>query len=46
MGEKTLSRKLQNEKSEIDLSAQPNGIYFVHIILEEGTAVKKIVINK
>jgi hypothetical protein len=30
----------------IDLSSQPNGVYFIHIISERGRAVKKVVINK
>ena len=30
----------------IDLSTQPNGIYFIHIFCDEGIVVKKITINK
>lgn len=30
----------------IDLSSQPNGIYFLHVTTEQGNAVKKIMINK
>ena len=29
-----------------NLSLQPNGIYFLHIITSQGTAVKKIILNK
>ena len=32
-------------QSAIDISSQPNGVYFIHIISKEGTAVKKLVIN-
>ena len=32
--------------TEIDLNKQPNGVYFVHILSQEGTSVKKIVINR
>ncbi|MBI4930250.1 MAG: T9SS type A sorting domain-containing protein [Bacteroidetes bacterium] len=31
---------------QIDLSSQPSGIYFLHVKTNEGTAVRKIVINK
>jgi hypothetical protein len=46
LGEEILFKKIQNPKSEIDLSKQPNGIYFIHITSERGTAVKKIIIDK
>jgi len=45
LGEKIFSQKNQNEKSEIDLTKQPNGIYFLQLKTEQGTAVKKIIIN-
>ena len=31
---------------EVDLSTQPNGVYFIHVICDEGRVVKKITINK
>lgn len=34
------------DRSGIDLSSKPNGIYFIHVICDEGTVVKKITINK
>ena len=46
LGEKILSQKIQNIKSEIDLSKQPSGIYFLQLKTSEGIATKKIVINK
>jgi len=45
-GEKIYSEKINSAKSEIDLSKQQNGIYFVHLKIEQGTAVKKIIVNK
>ncbi|HEX7414110.1 MAG TPA: T9SS type A sorting domain-containing protein [Bacteroidia bacterium] len=31
---------------EIDLSTQPNGIYFIHLQTEQGTEIKKLIIEK
>jgi hypothetical protein len=33
-------------KSEIDLSKEPNGIYFLQLKIEQGIATKKLIINK
>lgn len=30
---------------QIDLSSQPNGVYFLHVKMEQGIAVKKIIVN-
>jgi len=44
-GEKIFESKIQNQKSEIDLSSQPKGIYFAKISDGEKTFVEKIVIQ-
>jgi len=36
----------KNQKQEIDLSKQPNGIYFLNIQTEKGTTVQKLIINR
>jgi len=46
IGEKVLSQKIQNEKLEIDLSNQPNGVYLLQVNSEKGNTTKKIIINK
>jgi hypothetical protein len=46
LGENIYSQKNQNKSSEIDLSKQPNGIYFLQMKTGQRTATKKIVINK
>ena len=46
LGEKKFSQKFTNEIFEFDLSKQPNGIYFAHIVSDKGTEVKKIIIQK
>ncbi|MBI3503143.1 MAG: T9SS type A sorting domain-containing protein [Bacteroidetes bacterium] len=57
LGEKILSQKFQNEKSEIDLSTQPAGIYFLfakwtnpssggQIITREAIISKKIILAR
>ena len=52
MGEKVYSSMVNgqwsmvNSQFTIDISSQPNGIYFLHFKTNEGTAVRKIVINK
>lgn len=41
IGEKIYQSEINNPKSEIDLSNQPNGVYFVNIKTEQGVASKK-----
>jgi hypothetical protein len=45
-GEKIFLQTNQTEKSEIDLSNQPNGLYFLQLKTEQGITSRKIVINK
>jgi len=44
LGEKIIEQKLISEKTEIDLSAYPKGIYFVKVIQGNRVAVKKIIL--
>ncbi len=46
LGQKIFETKISTAKGEIDLSNQPNGIYFIQIKSEQGVATKKITINK
>ena len=46
VGEKVLETKTSTSKTEIDLSNQPNGVYFLHVSSEKGSLAKKIIINK
>jgi uncharacterized repeat protein (TIGR03803 family) len=46
VGEVICKYVINGSKSDIDLSVQPNGIYFIHINTEKGVAVKKIIVNK
>ena len=46
MGEEIYKSSVRGEKSEVDLSKQPNGIYFLRVQTEQGTVNKKIVIQK
>jgi alpha-tubulin suppressor-like RCC1 family protein len=46
MGEKISQIGINDQKTEIDLSNQPNGIYFIHLRTEKGTVSKKIIIHK
>ncbi|MBI3502975.1 MAG: T9SS type A sorting domain-containing protein [Bacteroidetes bacterium] len=47
LGEKIYSSTHQlNNSITLDLSAKPNGIYFLQLRTEQGTATKKIIIQK
>lgn len=46
IGEIIYHQMCSSSNSQIDLSAHPNGIYFLHLQTEQGTATKKIIINK
>ena len=47
VGEKVEAPTLKGaNNSTIDLTTKTSGVYFIHIICKEGTAVKKITINK
>jgi len=46
LGEKIYQSEIHNPKSEIDLSNQPAGIYFLKVKTEHGTISKKISISK
>ncbi|MBI3500248.1 MAG: T9SS type A sorting domain-containing protein [Bacteroidetes bacterium] len=45
-GEKIYSSQINSTKTEITLSNQPQGIYFIQLKTAQGTANKKIVISK
>lgn len=46
VGKEILSQNNQTLSTVIDLSTQPNGIYFLSFKTEQGTANKKIIIQK
>ncbi len=46
LGENIYSSQINSNKSEIDLSKESNGIYFLQITTEKGIERKKIVISK
>lgn len=46
LGEKVFFQKIQKEKSEIDLSKQPNGIYFLKLETPNGQFTQKLIIQK
>ncbi len=45
-GEKFCSQKLISEKTEIDLSAETNGVYFIKVKTENEFFSGKIIIQK
>ena len=45
-GEKVFQSEIKNQKTEIDLSKQPSGVYFLQLKTSEGVANKKIIIYK
>lgn len=46
LGKIVFQSEIKNQKAEIDLSKQPNGIYFINIKTEKGTTVQKLIIQK
>ncbi len=46
VGEKVLKSEINNPTSAIDLSDQPNGIYFINVKTEEKSFTQKIIIQK
>lgn len=46
LGENIYNSEIKNRKSEIDLSKQPDGIYFAQLKTEQGIVSKKIINNK
>jgi photosystem II stability/assembly factor-like uncharacterized protein len=46
LGEKIYQFEISNPKLEIDLSDQPNGIYFIHVKADQDTSTQKITIRK
>jgi hypothetical protein len=43
LGEVILSQEISNDKTEIDVSSETNGIYFLRITSEYGSITKRIV---
>ncbi len=46
LGKIVFSTKTNNSQSDVDLSSQPNGFYFIQIKTEQGMLVKKLIIQK
>ncbi|MES2836019.1 MAG: choice-of-anchor tandem repeat GloVer-containing protein [Bacteroidota bacterium] len=46
LGETIYSSQINTSKTEIDLSNQPEGVYFINLKTENGNATKKIIISK
>lgn len=46
LGAVVYSSGREDDLSTIELSNQPNGLYFVHIIHEKGTSIEKLVLKK
>ena len=46
LGEKIFQSTIFNSQSTVDISSQPNGVYFLQLKTEEGLLVKKITLNK
>ncbi len=46
LGQTILARKIQNEKSEIDISNQASGIYFILVKYNNGSAIQKLILQK
>jgi hypothetical protein len=46
LGQKILSRKINEQKTTISLFGKANGMYFIQEQYENGTAVQKLIITK
>ncbi|MBL4756001.1 MAG: T9SS type A sorting domain-containing protein [Flavobacteriales bacterium] len=46
LGEAIYSSPINSERTEIDLSARPNGVYTLHILSAQETIITKIIISK
>jgi hypothetical protein len=46
LGQTILSQKIQSKRTEIDISNQANGIYFILVKSNNGTAIQKLIIQK
>lgn len=46
LGETVFQATSQVNNTEVDLGLQPDGVYFVRVISQNGSATKKIVLNK
>ena len=46
LGQRILSRRVQNEKEEISLSTAANGMYFIQEQYKNGIATQKLIITK
>jgi len=45
-GEKIYSSSISQKQAVVNLSERPNGVYFVHVKSNKGSAVKKIIVNQ
>ncbi|HEX8516405.1 MAG TPA: choice-of-anchor tandem repeat GloVer-containing protein [Bacteroidia bacterium] len=45
LGGKIYQAKIKNPKAEIDLSKQPNGVYFINVQSEKGSGTQKVIIQ-
>ncbi len=46
IGVEIKTSKINSAETKIDLSSQPNGIYYIRLFNEKGSIIKKIVLNK
>ncbi len=46
LGQVVCQTKITGERTEMDLSAHSNGIYFIQIISDNGTVSRKLLLNK
>ncbi len=43
LGENVLRSDIKNQRSEVDMSSSPNGVYFIKLKTEQGVAVRKVI---